>query len=266
MSGQRRRERRQRTANRAATRANQPQRSSPGRGGWRGFIDSIGGFTVVGSVAGALLIVALLIFLNRPGSTVSNEPYEPIERSQVDGRVEGDPNAPVRIVMFADFQCPFCADFSHEVEPTIREEFIDTGVASLEFRHVAFLGAESTRAAEAAECANLQNRFWDYHDLLFLRQGRQNSGVFSESNLIRFGEELAETSAPGTWDQAAFEGCVQSGETRAEVASQTAAGTELLTSVFGQATTPSFSINGEFVRGLNDVQVFRDAIARAQED
>jgi protein-disulfide isomerase len=142
---------------------------------------------------------------------------------------------------------------------------VDAGVASFEFRHIAFLGEESARAAEAAECANLQGRFWDYHDLLFLRQGRENSGAFSESNLIRFGEELADASGPGTWDQQAFEACVQSGDTRAAVIEESRASIDLLTSALGQATTPSFSINGEFVRGLNDVQVFRDAIERARE-
>jgi len=253
-------------ANRATSRAGQqpPTRGRPGPGGWRGFLDSIGGFTVVGSVAGAILIVALLVFLNRPGATTNDAPYEPIARSQVDGRIEGDPNAPVRIVIFEDFQCPFCAQFTRDIEPTLREEYVDTGIASFEFRHMAFLGTESTRAAEAAECASLQNRFWDYQDVLFLRQGRENSGVFSESNLIRFGEELAESSAAGTWDQAAFEGCVTSGETRATVMDESRASGDVLTSVFGQATTPSFSVNGEFIRGLNDIQVFRDAIERAQ--
>jgi len=67
---------------------------------------------------------------------------------------------------------------------------VNQGKASIQFVSFAFIGAESKNAAAAAECAADQNRFWEYHDLLFARQGQENSGVFSKANLKRFAEEL----------------------------------------------------------------------------
>ena len=164
----------------------------PPPSGWRATLDSLGGPTAVGLVAAVLVVVGLLITLNRPGSSVNDAPYVPVERVQTDGRVEGDPSAPIRIIAWEDFQCPFCGRFSTETEPLLREEFVDTGIASFEFRHLAFLGIESVRAAEASECANEQGFFWEYHDILFLRQGDENAGVYSDGNMKRFASQMAE--------------------------------------------------------------------------
>ena len=76
-------------------------------------------------------------------------------------------DALVTIIEFSDFQCPFCGRYTRETAPGLRAEFVDTGIASIEYRHLAILGPESQRAAEAAECALEQGFFWEYHDILF---------------------------------------------------------------------------------------------------
>lgn len=235
------------------------QRPAP-PSGWRATVDSFGGLPAVGLVAAVLVVVGLLIYLNRPGSSVNDAPYVPVERAQTDGRIEGDPDAPIRIIAWEDFQCPFCARFSTEIEPLLREEFVDTGIASFEFRHLAFLGAESVRAAEASECANEQGSFWDYHDILFLRQGDENAGVYSDANLKRFASQMAEALPDRPWDRSAFESCLDSGSMRLVVEEMTAEAREL-----DVRSTPSFWVNGRLIRGSQSIDDWRALIAELRE-
>lgn len=225
--------------------------------GWRRTLDSWGGLPVVGSIAVSLIVVAVLVWVNRPGASTNTEPYEPVARSVVNGRVEGDPNAPVKIIEFSDFQCPFCRRFTLETAPLLVQEFVETGIASIEYRHMAFLGPESVQAAEAAECAADQNRFWDYHDVLFLRQGQENAGVYSEANLKKYAREVAD--AHDDFDVGAFESCLVSGEKRAAVEAMTAQAGEL-----GIRSTPSFLVNGQPISGAQGIDVFRQVIQAAQ--
>jgi protein-disulfide isomerase len=243
--------------------------SERARAGWRQTIDSFGGFLTLGSIGAAVLVVALLIAFNAPGSGsgANDAPYEPIVRSHVEGRMEGDPDAPVRIVVFEDFQCPFCGRFNRETEPLLRAEFVDTGIASVEYRHMAFLGAESVRAAEASECALEQGFFWEYHDIIFQKQpadGRENVGAYSSGNLKRFAREMADawaTLAPErAFDADEFDACIDSGRTRAEVELQTQQARAM-----GVTSTPSFLINGRLARGLLPIETFRQLIAEVQD-
>lgn len=165
--------------------------------------------------------------------------------------------APVRIIELSDFQCPFCRRFTLETAPVLRAEYVETGIATMEYQHFAFLGEESVRAAEAAECALEQGAFWDYHDLLFLRQGGENEGDFSDQRLKRFARELADAK-PG-FDVGAFDGCLDSGRMRVEVEAQTAGARAA-----GISTTPSFVINGILVTGAQPIEVFRQAIELAR--
>jgi protein-disulfide isomerase len=137
------------------------------------------------------------------------------------------------------------------------EEFVNTGIASIEFRHFAFLGPDSVRAAEAAECAADQNRFWEYHDILFLRQGAENTGVYSTANLKSFAREVAD--AHEGFDLGAFDSCVDSGAKRAAVEEMTRQADAL-----GIQSTPSFLVNGTPLSGAQPIENFRAAIAAAQ--
>ncbi|MEE8338341.1 MAG: thioredoxin domain-containing protein [Dehalococcoidia bacterium] len=234
----------------------------PRRSAWRRQLDSFGGLLVVGPAAAAVLAVAALIVLGRPGGGANETPYVPIERLQVNGRVEGAAEAPVRIIEFSDFQCPFCRRFTLETAPALRAEFVETGIASIEYWHFAFLGRESTRAAEAAECAGEQGMFWDYHDVLFLRQGAENAGVFSSANLKRFARELVATGDRSTrgLDTALFDECLDSGRQRGSVELQTAEA-----GAAGISSTPSFLINGQLLRGAQPIEVWREIIEQLRD-
>lgn len=104
--------------------------------------------------------------------------------------VKGDPNAKLTIVNFADYQCPYCAKFHTDVEAQIIKDYVDTGKAKFVFKNLAFLGKESTDAANAALCAKEQNKFWEYHDKLFSSQAGENQGGFAPDKLKGFAADL----------------------------------------------------------------------------
>ncbi len=169
---------------------------------------------------------------------------------QAKGNAMGDPNAPVKIVEYADYQCPFCARFEQMTQQQLIENYIATGKVYFEFRSMGeFIGPESKRAAEAAYCAGDQGQFWEYHDMLFSNQGSENSGAFSDDHLQAFAGNLG-------LDMNQFNTCLSSGKYSSRVDQD---GTD------GQAAgvqgTPSFVINGQLaIRGAQPYDAFASAI------
>ncbi len=157
----------------------------------------------------------------------------------------GSPDAPVVMVEFADFQCPYCGHFALDSEPRITAAYIDSGRVRFGYQHFAFLGPESGWAAEASECADEQGAFWEYHDLLFRRQAGENQGAFSKDNLKALAGEL-------TLDRAAFDDCLDSGKYAELVQSETQAAQSI-----GVRSTPTFVINGQPVLGAQPFSVFQ---------
>ena len=93
-----------------------------------------------------------------------------------DGVALGRADAPVTLVEFADFQCPFCAAFARNTLPELVRAYVRTGKVRIELRLLAFIGPDSTEARELALGAAEQNRLWHAADLLFEHQGPENSG------------------------------------------------------------------------------------------
>ena len=233
----------------------------------RDAIDSFGGFLTVGAVAVALGAVVVLIALNRPGGGggAAEGEFTPRERTAaIEGRVLGDPAAPVRIVAFEDFSCSHCGTFTHETEPLIEEEYVNAGLVSFEFRHMAILGPDSERAAAASECAAGQDLFWPYHDILFLRQGQPNSGWASNGNLKGYARELNEALDGGGLDLGAFDECVDAGVQERLVRLATDEAGQLVVSLGGRPSTPAFLINGALrLQGAHPIEAFRSEIEAA---
>lgn len=217
-----------------------------------------GGLWLVIPAGGFLIVFIVAAWINRPGSSMRTDPFMPAIRSVVDGRVEGDPNAPIEIVEYADFACSSCREFEMKTRAFLLREYVQTGLASIEFRHVATRGPESIRAGEAAECALDQGSFWEMHDLLFLRQGDLNSGVFSDKNLKEFARELARFRPH--LDTERFDRCLDSESKHAVVTDMTedAQGS-------GVQSTPTFRVNDEVLIGAMSIEGFRSVIARHLE-
>jgi protein-disulfide isomerase len=163
-----------------------------------------------------------------------------------EGRILGEASAPVKMIELSDYRCPWCGRFARETEPEIQREYIATGKVQLEFRNMVVEGEASALAAEAAECANEQGQYWDYHYMLYDNQQTFDAGV-----LKGFAEELG-------LDQEAFGECLDSHRHRQLVIDETMAGREA-----GVTGTPSFFVNGELVVGYRSFEDFRPLIEDA---
>jgi protein-disulfide isomerase len=157
-------------------------------------------------VLGAALVAFFLIYPTlRPVDVVT---VTPLTRSQVDFNNVGDPNAPVKLEEYSDFQCPYCARFSEDTEQAVLDTYVATGKVYFTYRSVGeFIGPESSRSAEAAYCAGDQGKFWEYHDYILGNQRGENAGWFSERRLSAFAEALG-------LDTAAFSSCLNGGKYR----------------------------------------------------
>ena len=179
-------------------------------------------------------------------ATVGGAGTKKVDVSFGDTPILGEEKAKVEIVVFSDYQCPFCESFFKSVEPTLREEYIKTGKAKMAWRDFAFLGPESFLAAEATRCANDQGKFWQYHDLLFNRQKGENQGTFSKENLKGFASELG-------LNQSDFDSCLDGGKYTQAVKDDTDYGKSV-----GVSGTPATFINGELVVGVNTSDPFTE--------
>jgi len=129
-----------------------------------------------GYTLGSQTVEPLVIQQSPQPSNTTPQPTQapPAEETRIfvslsDDPVMGDPNAPVTIVEFSDFQCPFCARFFAQTLPQIQQDYIDSGKAKLVFRDFPLdsIHANARAASIAAECADDQDMFWQYHDKLF---------------------------------------------------------------------------------------------------
>lgn len=160
----------------------------------------------------------------------------------------GNKDAKVTIIEFADFQCPFCERFYTATEQDLIKNYVDKGLAKFAFRNYAFLGQESTWAAEAVECANEQGKFWDFHNYLYTHQGGENSGAFAKDKLEGFAKDLGLNTNQ-------FNSCLDSDKYAKNVADDLAAG-----KAAGVNGTPGTFVNGQLIVGAQPFNNFKDII------
>jgi protein-disulfide isomerase len=161
--------------------------------------------------------------------------------------LQGDPTAAVTIVEFGDFQCPNCARFATNTEPQLEKEYFDTGRANMVFKHVPIRGPDSLTASMAAQCANDQGKFWEFHDLLYESQQAENSGWAKAENMKEFASEIG-------LDRTEFESCLDSKKYESFVENDFAFAREI-----GVSGTPSFVIvnsDGSEPEGIIGAQPF----------
>tara|TARA_Y100000034_G_scaffold67371_1_gene81273 strand:- start:7854 stop:8927 length:1074 start_codon:yes stop_codon:yes gene_type:complete len=183
--------------------------------------------------------------LGNPGT--GNSGGEPVEIEIGDAPVKGDANAPVTIVEFSDYQCPFCAKFYTETFGLLEKNYIDTGKVKLVFMDFPLdFHPEAQPAAEAARCVREQKGdegYYEMHDKLF-----ENQGLLSEENYKKWARELGV-------DGAEFDSCLDSGKFVADVQADLTYGQQL-----GVSGTPGFFVNGQLVSGAQPYSVFEQLI------
>lgn len=151
-----------------------------------------------------------------------------------DDPVLGDPGAPVTLVEFGDFQCPFCARFFQTTEQEIIEKYVKTGKARFVYRDfpISAIHSEAQKSAEASECADEQGKFWPYHNILYQRQ--------SELSLQNYKKWAVEIGL----DAKQFNECLDSGKYAQEVEKDLQDG-----QAAGINGTPTTFINGRVIQG-----------------
>lgn len=163
----------------------------------------------------------------------------------------GDADAPVTMVMFTEFQCPYCGKFARDTQPELIERFVDEGTLRLEWRDLPYLGAESTIAAKAGRAAAAQERFWDFQEAMFADQAPPNSGAHTKDNLAAVADGLG-------MDAARFREDMASAEAMSSIQADIDEGVGV-----GITGTPAFVINGQLIVGAQPTEVFVDAIEQA---
>src|SRR4051794_18454933 len=120
-----------------------------------------------GSVSGASATTALFAGIPQHGTTL------------------GSANAPVKVTEFADLQCPFCRQSALTQLPGIVKQYVRPGKVSLQFQSLAFIGPDSVGAAQVAQAAGSQDKLWNFVDLMYRNQGKENSGYATDAYLRR---------------------------------------------------------------------------------
>ncbi|MEX2080597.1 MAG: DsbA family protein [Dehalococcoidia bacterium] len=156
----------------------------------------------------------------------------------------GRQDAPLKLVIYEDFQCPFCLFYNAFVEPSLVASWVDTNQLQIEFRHFIVLGNESAAAAIASQCAADQEAFWEYHRALFLAQARAGQLSGEQINVGRFSvEELKRHAADLGLDAGRFDACLDDQASLELLAQQ-----EQTAHGLGVTGTPTFFLNEQVVR------------------
>jgi protein-disulfide isomerase len=170
---------------------------------------------------------------NQPAAQATTAPGQKVSVSVGSFPVQGNANAKVTIVEFADFRCPFCEQYFTNTLPQLLKDYVDTGKVKYYFRNYAFLGPASIVAANAAECANDQGKFWDFHNYLYKNQP-------SETDTSMYNTDtLTQTAVTLGMDGNAFRSCLDGKKFDSKVSQDLADGQKA-----GVNGTPSFFVNG----------------------
>jgi protein-disulfide isomerase len=175
-------------------------------------------------------------------------------RDPDDPRALGDVDAPVVMIEWSDFQCPFCASFALETMPDLVDEYVETGVLRFEWRDFPVLGADSLTAAMAGRAAAEQDAFFEMHDEIFGREFERNAGELSIESLTGIAGELG-------LDTDRFERDMQDPELERAVRTDLQTGQQL-----GFTGTPAFVINGRSMVGGQPTETFRQVVDQAAEE
>lgn len=179
--------------------------------------------------------------------SAGNAPSVNMQALADDDAFLGEEDAPVTIVEFSDFECPFCGRFHTSTWPELKQKYIDTGKVKFVYRDFPLsFHSQAQKAAEAAECAGEQGKYWEMHELLF------TPGV--QGGVASFKQYASQIGL----NTAKFNTCLDSGQMASEVQKDFSDGQRA-----GIQGTPGFFINGQLVSGAQPFAVFQQVIDAA---
>lgn len=229
-----------------------------------------GNFLAISIVAAAIIIGGSFIYSAglknnsnqqaNAGKNLGNNGAPVLESPQIDDDVVlGDENAPVTVFVFGDYQCPYCGKFFHETESLIVKNYVDAGKVKLVYKDMTFLGEESVAAAEAAECARDQKKYWQFHDALYeieyqesLKGNNEGNGNLNRATFEKIASGLG-------MDTGEFLKCFDSKKYESEVRKDN----EEAGKVMDRVSSPTIFVDGAMIQGAQPYDVFRSAIESA---
>jgi len=211
-------------------------------------------------ILGGVVLVALALIgasvyqNNRPVGEIT--PIVTQTYPFVYGLALGKADAPIKIQLFSDFQCPYCGLYARNYEQQLINDYVATGQVRFEYKHFLVVdgntgGNESHRAAIASECAGEQGQFWNFHDLLFANQNGEGRGAFADRRLKAFAQTLG-------LNQTAFNACLDSGRFTQAISAD-----ESLARSLEVSGTPTLFVNGQRINNPLDYAEVKQAISSA---
>jgi protein-disulfide isomerase len=182
----------------------------------------------------------------------TDDPLAQLARRKADDPMAlGREDAPVVMINYSEFQCPFCGKFARDTEPTLVRDYVDKGILRIEWRDFPYLGQESLTAAQAGRAAGAQGKFWEFHDAMYDKQFPPNSGRLTQDHLAavakkvgldveRFTQDMTSPAVTATIQRDFKEG-----------------------QAIGVTGTPAFIINGQPVIGAQPTAEFVRVIEQA---
>ena len=205
------------------------------------------GIGIVGAIVAIIAVLALT-------GGISFSPAKAALNTNSGSPALGSSSAPVTIIEFGDYQCPFCQKWNHDTKPLIEKNYIETGKVKLVFIDLPIIGSDSPKVHASSYCADDQGLYWKYHDFLYDNQGNENDGWAR-------GEKLKQLAAnlPGL-DLQKFNQCVDSGKYDGRVSDNR--NTALKS---GASSTPTFIVigpdkSGTMISGAQPYSVFQSVI------
>ena len=191
---------------------------------------SAGPAEAVASPTGAAPVTASMAQLK-----IDGEPYAAL----------GDPSAPVTVVEFSDYGCPFCRIYELTTFPELKTRYIDTGKVYYVYKDYPIVSEQGGLAAEAAFCAGEQGKYWEMHQKLFVTPKEWNvAPELAHPIFARYAQGIG-------IDGATLEQCITSGRATQEVDRDFEQGLAL-----GLQGTPAFIINGKLLNGAQSLEIF----------
>ncbi|CAL9615364.1 hypothetical protein SUDANB58_05727 [Streptomyces sp. enrichment culture] len=164
----------------------------------------------------------------------------------------GRADAPVVMIEYSDFQCPFCGRFARETKPELLRSYVNKGVLRIEWRNFPIFGEESEQAALAGWAAGRQKKFWEFHDVAYGKPRERNAGDFSAEKLITMAREA------GITDIERFRADMASDQARNAMQKDQEEGY-----ILGVTSTPAFLVNGRPILGAQPTAAFEEAVETA---
>lgn len=202
------------------------------------------------AIVAAGLIIAGSVFLSgdktgkNKASLINGENPAIVEVSADDDPFLGSSGAPVVIIEFSDFECPYCGTFFRNTLPELKEKYINTGKVKFVYRDFPLPSHKNAQAAaEAAQCANDQNKYWEMHNKIF-----ENQEAIAKNDLINYAASLG-------LNENDFKKCFGDGKYAKEVKADLNDGSRL-----GVDGTPTFFINGQKLVGAQPFSAFEKII------